>query len=114
MPLAVDSTSRFGAREANGIVRCDACPVLCRIRPGKSGACDRYCNNDGNLERVDPLVLVEKSIEHGDNLVPFEDGDKEWDGNPINRGTFVTAIGSGTTYPAVSYTHLTLPTTPYV
>ena len=99
VPPAVDSTSRFGAREANGIVRCDACPVLCRIRPGKSGACDRYCNNDGNLERVDPLVLVEKSIEHGDNLVPFEDGDKEWDGNPINRGTFVTAIGSGTTYP---------------
>ena len=23
------------------IVTCDACPVLCRIRAGKTGACDR-------------------------------------------------------------------------
>ena len=25
--------------KADGIVRCDACPVLCRIRPGRAGAC---------------------------------------------------------------------------
>ena len=30
-----------------GIVRCDACPVLCRIRPGRAGACDRYANEAG-------------------------------------------------------------------
>ena len=35
-------------------MRCDACPVLCRIRPGRAGACDRYANVDGKLVRVDP------------------------------------------------------------
>ena len=38
---------------ADGIVTCDACPVLCRIRPGKTGACDRYGNVDGKLARLD-------------------------------------------------------------
>ena len=28
------------AERSAGIVRCDACPVLCRIRPGRAGACD--------------------------------------------------------------------------
>ena len=46
-----DRTEIFGAREADGIIRCDACPVLCRIRPGKSGACDRYANLEGQLVR---------------------------------------------------------------
>ena len=41
---------------ADEVVRCDACPVLCRIRPGKVGACDRYANEGGLLVRVDPLV----------------------------------------------------------
>ena len=43
------------------VVRCDACPVLCRIRPGKIGACDRYANENGHLVRVDPLVVIERS-----------------------------------------------------
>ena len=30
-------------------IRCDACPVMCYIADGKSGACDRYANEDGNL-----------------------------------------------------------------
>jgi hypothetical protein len=25
-------------------IRCDACPVMCYIADGKSGACDRYAN----------------------------------------------------------------------
>ena len=37
------------AERTAGIVRCDACPVLCRIRPGRAGACDRYANQDGKL-----------------------------------------------------------------
>lgn len=92
-------TAQFGAQEADGIVRCDACPVLCRIKPSKIGACGRYGNNDGQLERVDPLVLVERTIQDGQAFVPFDDDEKEWDGNPINIDTFVTAIGAGTTYP---------------
>ena len=25
-------------------IRCDACPVMCYIADGRSGACDRYAN----------------------------------------------------------------------
>ncbi len=82
----MDRTAQFGAREGNdGIVRCDACPVLCRIRPGRAGACDRYANRDGELVRVDPLVLLSRA----ETAVPFLEADS----------TFVTAIGAGTTYP---------------
>jgi hypothetical protein len=58
------------------IVLCDACPVLCRIRLGKTGACDRYGNVEGRLTRMDGLVALE------------QDG-----------ATRLTAIGAGTTYP---------------
>jgi len=89
-----DMTERFGAHEGDGIVRCDACPVLCRIRPGKSGACDRYANVDGNLVRVDPVVILQKS----EHAVPFMGAD--WSGNPLRpQDLFVTGIGAGTTYP---------------
>ena len=40
------------------VIRCDACPVLCRIRRGQSGACDRYANEDGKLVRLDPLLVL--------------------------------------------------------
>ena len=31
----------------DGKIRCNACPVLCWIRPGLAGACDRYANDGG-------------------------------------------------------------------
>ncbi|PZW48977.1 6-hydroxynicotinate reductase [Humitalea rosea] len=94
-----DRTTQFGAREADGIVRCDACPVLCRIRPGRAGACQRYANRDGELVRTDPLVLIERTAEAGGAVVPFLDTD-DWDGSALRPAdTFVTAIGAGTTYP---------------
>src|SRR3546814_18475517 len=40
----------------DAVVRCDACPVLCRIQPGKAGACDRYANVEGVLTRVEPQI----------------------------------------------------------
>jgi hypothetical protein len=83
------------------IVRCDACPVTCFIKRGMAGACDRYANEDGKLVRVDPLVVLEHTVEAGEKVVPFLGaGNAEWDGE-IVRGpaTFVTAIGAGTTYP---------------
>ena len=77
-----------------GIVTCDACPVLCRIRPGKTGACDRYGNVEGLLTRTDPFTVAVRSPE----LVRFAGDD--WSGNPIaSKDLFVTAIGAGTTYP---------------
>ena len=96
-----DRTNKFGAREASGIVRCDACPILCRIKLGKSGACDRYANADGALIRTDPLVLTERAINGGEPVVPFVGArTADWDGRGLeSERTFVTGIGSGTTYP---------------
>ena len=98
-PLSPEARSeKFGAAEADGIVRCDACPVLCRIRSGRAGACSRYANEDGRLVRTDPVVLLHKTLDEGGKLVRFEAG--EWDGAPLDPArTFVTGIGSGTTYP---------------
>ena len=74
------------------IVTCDCCPVLCRIRLGKTGACDRYGNVEGRLARMDPLVILARDPAR----VPLG----RWDGNPIAaQDVFVTAIGAGTTYP---------------
>jgi hypothetical protein len=81
-------------KSPSDIVVCDACPVLCRIRLDKTGACDRYANVAGVLTRTDPMVLAEAS----DVVVPFLG--EEWDGNPVpDAPTFLTGIGSGTTYP---------------
>jgi hypothetical protein len=81
-------------------VRCDACPVACYIRPGMAGACDRYANLGGQLVRVDPHVLLERAVEHGDRLVPFSREGGNWDGTLLaEEGLFVTAVGAGTTYP---------------
>ena len=74
------------------VIRCDACPVLCRIRKGQAGACDRYANENGTLVRVDPLLVLERTR----NAVPFLDG-KPWDGRLTSP--FVTGIGATTTYP---------------
>ncbi|MBX9907975.1 MAG: 6-hydroxynicotinate reductase [Beijerinckiaceae bacterium] len=82
------------------MIRCDACPVLCRIRPGRSGACSRYANQDGLLVRTDPVVLLAEAVGTSQPLVPFAQSAGDWDGSalPANR-VFVTGIGSGTTYP---------------
>jgi CO/xanthine dehydrogenase Mo-binding subunit/aerobic-type carbon monoxide dehydrogenase small subunit (CoxS/CutS family) len=96
-----ERSRKFGAAEGeDGIIRCDACPVLCRIRPGRSGACSRYANENGLLIRTDPVVLLAEAVETGQQLVPFAGSAGDWDGTalPANR-VFVTGIGSGTTYP---------------
>ncbi len=97
--LSLEARSRkFGAAEDDGIVRCDACPVLCRIRPGRQGACSRYANDNGNLVRTDPVVLLQKTVEEGGKLVEFSG--RNWDGQLLTPDrTFVSGIGAGTTYP---------------
>src|SRR5450631_2586294 len=80
-------------------IRCDACPVMCYIKPGAAGACDRYANHNGELVRVDPHIVLERTVSHGGRLVPFQAGG-DWDGKIVHEpGMFVTAIGAGTTYP---------------
>ncbi|HTR22439.1 MAG TPA: hypothetical protein VMI10_00525 [Terriglobales bacterium] len=81
-------------------IRCDACPVLCYIKPGRTGSCDRYANADGKLIRIDPHIVLERAVERGDTLVPFLEKARDWDGTLLSgEQTFVTAIGAGTTYP---------------
>ena len=91
-------SKKFGAAEDGGIIRCDACPVLCRIRPGRSGACSRYANQDGVLVRTDPALALAHVVDSGGAVVPFADA--EWDGKLLDPSrAFITGIGSGTTYP---------------
>src|SRR5438552_7072277 len=91
-------SKKFGAAEGEAIARCDACPVLCRIRPGRAGACARYANENGQLVRTDPVLLLGRAVEQGRPVVPFARG--EWDGELLQPAcTFVTGVGAGTTYP---------------
>ena len=86
--------------EADDKIRCDACPVMCYIRPGMTGACDRYANQDGQLVRVDPHVLLDRAVSEGGKVVPFVDAEGAWSGDILKTpGPFVTAVGAGTTYP---------------
>ena len=93
-------TTHEAAAETQGHddkIRCDACPVMCYIKPGMLGACDRYANHNGELVRVDPHVVLERTLSQGGSIVPFNSGD--WDGSIVQGETFITAIGAGTTYP---------------
>jgi hypothetical protein len=78
-------------------IRCDACPVMCYIAPGQTGACDRYANDAGRIVRSDPVVLLSHTVEAGGRVVPF--AARDWDGSVVPADAFVTGIGSGTTYP---------------
>ena len=87
-------------------VNCDACPILCRISPGKTGSCDRYGNIDGKLKRMNPVILTQKVIAQDQSLVPFGEQTQQWDGSILAQDVqlnpeaiFPTAIGAGTTYP---------------
>jgi 6-hydroxynicotinate reductase len=89
------SQERNGAKD--DAIRCDACPVLCRIRPGKSGACDRYANEAGKLVRLDPLLVIERS-QKTVSFLPSgaaDNASRNW----IAPQVFVTGVGATTTYP---------------
>ncbi|WP_261391403.1 6-hydroxynicotinate reductase [Roseovarius atlanticus] len=79
-------------------IRCDACPVMCYIAPGKIGACDRYANEDGRIVRCDPLTILDRRVAEGDAVKPFLG--PEWDGEILGgEEVFVSGVGAGTTYP---------------
>ena len=86
-------------RARTGKVICDACPVLCQISEGRTGACDRWGNFGGKLTRVDPVVLFQKVTGESGEVTGFLE-QKDWDGSPISDApVFVSGVGSGTTYP---------------
>jgi hypothetical protein len=98
-PAAVDSDVK-----GVGKIICNACPVLCNISEGRSGACDRYANVKGTLTRLDPLVLVQRALAEEQALVRLSEEvgpGGAWDkaSGADDREVFVTGIGSTTTYP---------------
>jgi 6-hydroxynicotinate reductase len=105
-PQVLERSPPRNDRMAGNKIECNACPVLCQISPGKTGACDRYANAAGVLIRTDPVVMLQRTLEHaGAALVPFAarsaDSGAELAANPLaaHGEVFVTGIGSGTTYP---------------
>jgi 6-hydroxynicotinate reductase len=105
-------------------VVCNACPVLCQISEGRSGACDRYANQGGSLVRVDPVVLLRRTLSDKEaQLVPFvarsiathanniptdptttdeksSSLQPSWNGDLLLADeVFITGVGSSTTYP---------------
>ncbi len=77
-------TIETASESAGDKIRCDACPVMCYIKPGAAGACDRYANQDGQLVRVDPHIVLQRTVSHGGRLVPFQAGG-EWDGSIVRQ-----------------------------
>ena len=119
-PQVLDKSRPRSERMAGDKIECNACPVLCQISPGRAGACDRYANADGVLVRVDPVVLLRRTLAKGDAaLVPFavrstasESAVRsaaseasvrgaEAAANPLatHDDIFVTGLGASTTYP---------------
>jgi hypothetical protein len=78
-------------------IRCDACPVMCYIAPGQTGACDRYANDAGRIVRTDPVLMLTHALETGGRVIPFAAAD--WQDGMVPQDAVVTGIGSGTTYP---------------
>src|SRR5688572_14246760 len=74
LPQVLERARPRSERMAADKIECNACPVLCQISPGKTGACDRYANHEGTLVRVDPVVLLRRTLATGNPaVVPFVD-----------------------------------------
>ena len=90
---------RTACKCRNKKIECNACPVLCQISDGRTGACDRWGNVGGVLTRVDPVVLRRKVARAEGEVTGFLGGE-EWDGGLVRDApVFVSGVGSGTTYP---------------
>lgn len=108
-PTVLEKSKPRSANMAANKVECNACPVLCQITEGRTGACDRWGNVEGVLTRVDPVILMRRPVQSSDASLggtgasasleqgaatptPKTDLDPETD-------LFVSGVGSGTTYP---------------
>lgn len=113
LPQVLERSRPRNERMAGDKIECNACPVLCQISAGRSGACDRYANHEGTLIRVDPVLLLRKTLAADDTpLVAFADrpaplnedaaasAGADWSGDLLlTDEVFVTGVGSSTTYP---------------
>ena len=122
LPQVMEKARPRNERMNSEKIECNACPVLCQISDGRSGACDRYANRGGTLVRVDPVLLLRRTLADKDaHVVPFTgrvavDGSTDqaqpsegvpaaaaapaWSGDLLLADeVFITGVGSSTTYP---------------
>ncbi|MDI1236026.1 MAG: 6-hydroxynicotinate reductase [Polaromonas sp.] len=119
LPQVLEKARPRSERMNSEKIECNACPVLCQISDGRSGACDRYANQGGTLVRVDPVLLLRRTLDGGEPvLVPFTarpvaadapdaaalpdaaPEETSWRGDLLLADeVFVTGVGSSTTYP---------------
>jgi hypothetical protein len=119
LPQVLEKARPRSERMNSEKIECNACPVLCQISDGRTGACDRYANHGGTLVRVDPVLLLRRTLEGEEPLlVPFTarpvaagapdptalpDAAAEeisWNGDLLLADeVFITGVGSSTTYP---------------
>jgi len=120
LPQVLEKARPRNERMNSEKIECNACPVLCQISDGRSGACDRYANHGGTLVRVDPVLLLRRTLSGSEpQLVSF--AGREAAAQPAPQGgvaggvpapapawsgdllladeVFVTGVGSSTTYP---------------
>ncbi|MBF24043.1 6-hydroxynicotinate reductase [Neopusillimonas maritima] len=111
-PTVLEKSKPRSEKMASNKVECNACPVLCQITDGRTGACDRWGNEDGNLVRIDPVILMRRLDDTGlatrhepvagdapEGLVNARTRDVEANAVSDPNDLFVSGIGSGTTYP---------------
>ncbi|MDP2451422.1 MAG: 6-hydroxynicotinate reductase, partial [Polaromonas sp.] len=119
LPQVLEKARPRSERMNSEKIECNACPVLCQISDGRSGACDRYANHGGTLVRVDPVLLLRRTLDGGEPVVvpftarPVAAGapdpaalpdaapeETSWNGDLLLADeVFITGVGSSTTYP---------------
>ena len=57
LPQVLERSRPRNERMAGDKIECNACPVLCQISAGKTGACDRYANHEGNTSTPGDFVI---------------------------------------------------------
>ncbi|MDI1273132.1 6-hydroxynicotinate reductase [Polaromonas sp.] len=119
LPQMLEKARPRSERMNSEKIECNACPVLCQISDGRSGACDRYANQGGTLVRVDPVLLLRRTLGGAEPVVvPFTGrpvvaggpdpaaspdaapDETSWNGDLLLADeVFITGVGSSTTYP---------------
>src|SRR5258705_2452959 len=98
-PTVLEKAAPRSERMASNKIECNACPVLCQISEGRTGACDRYANADGRLIRVDPVVFLSSAVS-GKEQPAVEFGASSEAHDPAQeQALFVTGVGASSTYP---------------
>lgn len=104
-PTVLEKAMPRSERMASNKIECNACPVLCQISEGRTGACDRYANADGRLIRVDPVVFLSRAARSPEEIADSVESTVEFGASSevhdpaAEQALFVTGIGASSTYP---------------